>query len=1369
MKKCILAIMAMSAMVGIAFADEYDWTGVVNGNWSETNNWVGLAKPGALGTTDLYFTNDTVNVATTNDTSTALKRSDIVFGPNPNGAWSISGNNLTAGNLGNTSITLLDGAGTVTINSKVEFAVSEKPHTLIIDGADTLEFNGDFDNTTGGDVIFTGGKSTSKVQLNGATKVIGGDWQLEKQGSLVLGAAGSMTFEIGANGVNKKIVDSNPTSWQPEFKGNGTFIFDLTAAGTMVGDSWTIVDLVTPDPAKQGTATWDATFNVQDFTETSVGSGIWIDDASGGYQFTTTPSNGVLSVLSVIEAPELEVPVWEGIDGCVFQMDAKEHYRFSIDATDQRVTGWDGVYGVGQVDALTSKHPIYVENSFNGINALDLPVSRFMRCVFDAPVNEFQVFAVYWPDSAAPAALVVDFDEATQVLVDSGRTGASFALDTGTPTYASDGVNYTGPAIYAAMNERSSVLMSLMAGAGTQIRMNDSTANGGEALFMFKTPGVSFKAGVDVLSIGSAFVSSAARLDSATMRFVVEEAGQFYISDASASHATSYSVNALTANWYAYDPSTIAGVSVIGAAATPAFASIDSIGYLLSAEGPASGGGGVNFGVTKFTAQAGGQEVLIDHPDFEVELWTSSDAAPAIAVGTASGLTDMDQLFLGKTYNGKVAEVVVFDHQLSVEEEQLVYDRLNVKWIERVSRDVPNLFKTLLGKTDAQFEAARATVSANMLHDYYTTSDHFRGDTNTIYALDDSSGEVSSRHAVEWLPCILMGENDKAMFDQGVNLFEDYHWHWDAVVGQWFFNATVYESGEEYRSTYVGQGHDYGLATVLYQAYAKWREPRYLELADRHAAFWQAHKGFEDPASDREVIYSANNAAGYGKGIIKMFPNDSLGLDAYTECTYMQPLGCRLAAEFGASVDAEFYDLAPHAQNQWLLRGSHPVTGLVPATSDLQGNPVEHSGKEDWARYCDDPTEKVWDRYLNSMINYPQDMDAGLLESFNKVAAWAAGIGVDNLLNDYELDGTCTNVNVVYKGNKATEGGIATIAAMAHVVDTDLTPWVQQAWNDVGNTDRSQRGYVRSFFTISGLAQVQNDGLRKNYVSNLGFETPADLTGWDVSVASGSVATNAARRGSYGLACTYQSPSPELAASAFLAGATYRYRAWVRSTSGAQTVNVHCALDATTSSSEPWGITSDWKLIEYTFRLPSEETISSIRLWVEAGASSTFDLDDVSVVLMSAPAVMPEPMNSEATPVSMWDQWIAEYPGLGGTTNFGDHADNDLLANLAEYALGGSPVDGDDQGNTPVQSQMEDSGTNYIEFVYFERDDAVERGLTTILDVGTDLVNTNWADGSAYKVGSGTSGITNFNAVTNWIPTDEEDQQFIRLQIEFTP
>jgi hypothetical protein len=47
--------------------------------------------------------------------------------------------------------------------------------------------------------------------------------------------------------------------------------------------------------------------------------------------------------------------------------------------------------------------------------------------------------------------------------------------------------------------------------------------------------------------------------------------------------------------------------------------------------------------------------------------------------------------------------------------------------------------------------------------------------------------------------------------------------------------------------------------------------------------------------------------------------------------------------------------------------------------------------------------------------------------------------------------------------------------------------------------------------------------------------------------------------------------------------------------------------------------------------------------------------------------------------------------------------------------------------------------------------------------------HTNWANGSSYEVGRGASADAGFNAVTNWIPTDEERQRFIRLKVEFTP
>ena len=141
------------------------------------------------------------------------------------------------------------------------------------------------------------------------------------------------------------------------------------------------------------------------------------------------------------------------------------------------------------------------------------------------------------------------------------------------------------------------------------------------------------------------------------------------------------------------------------------------------------------------------------------------------------------------------------------------------------------------------------------------------------------------------------------------------------------------------------------------------------------------------------------------------------------------------------------------------------------------------------------------------------------------------------------------------------------------------------------------------------------------------------------------------------------------------------------------------------------------------------------------------------------------------TPTSLWNSWIALYPGVGASSNLLDHGDSDGLDNLTEYAYGGDPSDGGSLGNAPSQAQVADGGTNYIEYIYFERDDAGDRGLAYLLITDTDLVNAPGWTNAHYEVRdtNTSTGIPGFNAVTNWIPTDVEDQQFIRLQIEFTP
>jgi hypothetical protein len=78
-----------------------------------------------------------------------------------------------------------------------------------------------------------------------------------------------------------------------------------------------------------------------------------------------------------------------------------------------------------------------------------------------------------------------------------------------------------------------------------------------------------------------------------------------------------------------------------------------------------------------------------------------------------------------------------------------------------------------------------------------------------------------------------------------------------------------------------------------------------------------------------------------------------------------------------------------------------------------------------------------------------------------------------------------------------------------------------------------------------------------------------------------------------------------------------------------------------------------------------------------------------------------------------------------------------------------------------------DGGTDYLVYVYYERDDAAARGLSSELVVGPDLVLTNWTTAGIEFVGSGASGIPGYNAVTNRISTDGGNKQFLNLNIQF--
>jgi fibronectin-binding autotransporter adhesin len=105
-------------------------------------------------------------------------------------------------------------------------------------------------------------------------------------GTLNLADNAGLNFVIGASGTSNTIAGAGTVNL------DGDFTFDLTSAGTTLGDSWNIVNIATL------TETFGSTFSVNTFARQGggTGAGIWLGTAdSSTYQFDT--SSGILTVV----------------------------------------------------------------------------------------------------------------------------------------------------------------------------------------------------------------------------------------------------------------------------------------------------------------------------------------------------------------------------------------------------------------------------------------------------------------------------------------------------------------------------------------------------------------------------------------------------------------------------------------------------------------------------------------------------------------------------------------------------------------------------------------------------------------------------------------------------------------------------------------------------------------------------------------------------------------------------------------------------------------------------------------------------------------------------------------------------------------
>lgn len=189
--------------------------------------------------------------------------------------------NLLGANIGMEAITLQQ------VNARIQNTAAAT--TAIASGNIVLQSTGHSIGGAGDLLIdgnLSGAQGFNKVGAGlltlGGNNTFTGDLTI-LQGGVTLSNSGDLLFVIGASGSNNRITGVGDLIL------DGSLTFDLSSAGTNVGDSWSIVDVATLN-----SLFYDSNFTIAGFTEE--GAGMWnFDSGSVVYQFAE--SSGMLTVI----------------------------------------------------------------------------------------------------------------------------------------------------------------------------------------------------------------------------------------------------------------------------------------------------------------------------------------------------------------------------------------------------------------------------------------------------------------------------------------------------------------------------------------------------------------------------------------------------------------------------------------------------------------------------------------------------------------------------------------------------------------------------------------------------------------------------------------------------------------------------------------------------------------------------------------------------------------------------------------------------------------------------------------------------------------------------------------------------------------
>lgn len=312
MKKVLLMLMVVGLMGVCAQAANVTLTGV-DAMGASSFNTAGLWSDGlAPSAGNDYFVGDGTRLRTpangnsytfagdslTINNTTAYGDGFMYKGTGSTGSLTIENLILDGGLIshGNGSADICNLYGNITVASASRLYPKQGPINIysVIGGSAQIT------------VMASDNVSANKIWIRSSANTFTGN--IVNNGRLQLADDANLNFVIGASGVNNGISNGSLGTQQHSIFA-GDFIFDLTGAGTTLGDSWAIISTVT------ASTYYDPTFNVLGFTDK--GDDTWLKNVNGTY-YEFSELTGTLTVV-----PEPASMLLLGLGGLVMSLRKK--------------------------------------------------------------------------------------------------------------------------------------------------------------------------------------------------------------------------------------------------------------------------------------------------------------------------------------------------------------------------------------------------------------------------------------------------------------------------------------------------------------------------------------------------------------------------------------------------------------------------------------------------------------------------------------------------------------------------------------------------------------------------------------------------------------------------------------------------------------------------------------------------------------------------------------------------------------------------------------------------------------------------------------------------------------------------------------